>query len=100
LEIQVYYPSGHSFTLWGKWIGLKKLKGLDIITIIVDRDCVLPGEQVIKGHSPIILDPRGVYLNKGKREILYNPRDQAASLETEWQDWLEEHPEWPRILEL
>jgi len=99
MKIKVYYPSGHSFLLSGKWEGPVYL-GSNAIVIILDSDCVVPGNNLLKAGEVFIGDPRGVYIENNNKTVLFNPRHYMEGMDKVWIDWLNEHTEWPATLEL
>lgn len=101
MNIKVYYPSGNNFILHGKWEGAVILpKGENAIVILLDSACELPGGIVLDAGAIVFGDPRGVYLDSDEGRVLYNPRDYMEGMQKVWIDWLNEHSEWPAILEL
>lgn len=100
MKIKVYYPSGKNFLLSGEWKGPGRIGESNFILILLDKDCILPGGKTIPLRAAFIGDPRGVYIEEISKEVLFNPRDYMEGMEKVWVDWLNEHPEWPRILEL
>lgn len=87
MKVKVYYPSGFTFQLEGRWLGPAEVGGLMVVAMIMG----------IKEVN--LFDPRGVCQAVETGEILYSPR--KINQPDKWvRDWLSEHPEWPQILEL
>ncbi len=99
MKITIFYPSGNSLTVKGIWKGPGRIIDNNVILIEIDEDVEIMGYTLEKGEA-LIGDPRGVYRNDDTGKILYNPRDAMIGMQKVWIDWLNEHPEWPDILEL
>ena len=100
MKFKVSYPSGHVLHLRGEWKGLGNVDGDGIILILIDKDCIIPGGFILTANSVFVGDIRGVYQNEDSGEILYNPRDCMEGMSKWAVNWLNEHQEWPAILEL
>ena len=98
--IKIYYPSGNVLHINGSWKGPGNINGLCAILIIVDGDSILPGGTKIEKGAAFIGDIRGIYQDETSGSILYNPRDHTEGMDNWAVKWLNEHPEWPLILEL
>ena len=100
MKIKVSYPSGHVLHISGEWKGAGMIKDSCTIVILIDKECILPGGGVIEKGSFVAGDIRGVYQNEYSGEVLYNPRDYMEGMDKWAVGWLNEHPEWPALLEL
>lgn len=89
MKVDVFYPSGATFTLDGEWIGPVGGGG-------EPQSVVLRAED----HSIQLLDPRAVIIKSETSEVVYQPRslDVFPGLETEWKEWLRDHQNWPQGL--
>ena len=99
MRIKVYYPSGTVFTVDGEWKG-PGLVGTNNAILILPGEGTKIGNEVMSGKAAFLGDPRGVYRDQMTGKLLYNPRDYTVGMEKVWIDWLMEHPEWPKVLEL
>lgn len=108
MRIKISYPSGNILHVRGQWKGPGNVMGTPIILIMITEDWNPPvGSKMDDGSSPVVKagcaligDPRGVYQNEDSGKLLFNPRDWMEGMEQWSIDWLNEHPEWPAILEL
>lgn len=100
MKIKVYYPSGNNFLLSGEWKGPGNIEGSNVIVIMLNTDSVLPGNNLVTAGAAFIGDPRGVYIDNDNKTVLYNPRDYMEGMQKVWIDWLNEHSDWPALLEL
>lgn len=100
MRIKIFYPSGNILHLSGEWKGPGNVDGTCIILILIEKDCKVPGGSVITKGSAFVGDPRGIYQNEDTGEILYNPRDAMIGMDNWAVNWLNEHPEWPQLLEM
>ncbi len=84
MSLQVLYPSGQRFTLDGTLLILQLPDGLGAAPHVID------------GARAYLLDPRAVVLRDGV--VVADPRSIAPNALAPWvRDWLDEHPEWPRV---
>ena len=100
MRIKVSYPSGNVLHLSGEWKGPGNVDGTCVILILIDKDCIVPGGCVVTKGSALVGDLRGVYQNEYSGQVLYNPRESMEGMDKWAVDWLNEHLEWPAILEL
>ena len=102
MRIKISYPSGNVLHLSGEWKGPGNVDGNCIILILVDEDYIVPdsGGVVIPKDVAFVGDIRGVYQDEDSGRILYNPKESVEGMNKWAVDWLDEHPEWPAILEL
>lgn len=100
MNIKVYYPSGNILHLSGEWKGPGNVGGNCIILILVDKPSLLPSGSTIPAGSAFIGDIRGLYTDEVTDQILYHPRENIEGMNKWAVDWLDEHPEWPAVLEL
>ena len=101
MRAHVYYPSGQHAEIDGQWIPFGKLpdpSDLYAAGFIVHRETNIEG-TVIPRESAVLLDPRAVVVEKGGG-VVYTPRDHGPFMLAEMRDWMDEHPEWPDILEV
>jgi len=83
-ELLILYPSGQRFTL----VGTLRITQLP--------DGLGAAPQIIDGARVYLLDPRAVVLRDGG--VVADPRSIARDALAPWvREWLDEHPEWPRV---
>lgn len=102
-ELTVYYPSGKSLRLFGRFVKHGKLKreqdaryGVAIESL---ESVVVDDNGVVSPGSILLLDPRGVVRGKESGEI-YTPRPYMHDFPREMRDWMEGNPDWPARLNL
>ena len=102
-ELTVYYPSGKSLRLFGRFVKHGKLKreqnaryGVAIESL---ESVVVEGHDVVSPGSILFLDPRGVVRGRESGE-LYTPRPYMQDFPGEMRDWMESNPDWPARLSL
>jgi hypothetical protein len=102
-ELTVYYPSGKSLRLFGRFVKHGKLKreqnaryGVAIESL---ESVVVEGHDVVSPGSILLLDPRGVVRGRESGE-LYTPRPYMQDFPGEMRDWMESNPDWPARLSL
>lgn len=100
MKVKIFYPSGNVLHISGEWQGPAKIDGGCVVLIGVDKDCLVPGDNIIPADALFVGDPRGVYQDEHTDRILYNPREAMQGMDQWILDWLTEHIEWPSILEL
>ncbi|MBC7852555.1 MAG: hypothetical protein IAF94_03880 [Pirellulaceae bacterium] len=100
-ELTVYYPSGKSLSLFGRFVKHGKLKreqdaryGVAIESL---ESVVVENNDVVSPGSILLLDPRGVVRGKESGEI-YTPRPHMHDFPGEMRDWMESNPDWPARL--
>lgn len=99
VELRVYNAvSGYRFNAQG-FPAQIVIDGWKTPAIEVTRNLVINGQQVKKG-SLLAIDPRCVITNPSTNFVYYNPRDMVGQLPDWVEPWLDEHPEWPAVLEL
>jgi len=86
----IYYPSGRSFVLTG------------VLCLMVLPDPNVKMSPLIREpERDNVLDPRAVIVRDGEDErlVIYEPRSRNRTLLAPWVlQWLEEHPEWPKVV--
>jgi hypothetical protein len=100
-ELTVYYPSGKSLRVFGRFVKHGKLKceqnaryGVAIESL---ESVVVEGDDVVSPGSILLLDPRGVVRGQESGEI-YTPRPHMRDFPSETREWLESNPDWPARL--
>jgi|GEM_PF-4318882 hypothetical protein len=102
-ELTVYYPSGKSLRVFGRFVKHGKLKreqnaryGVAIESL---ESVVVEGDDVVSPGSILLLDPRGVVRGQESGEI-YTPRPHMQDFPSETREWLESNPDWPARLHI
>jgi hypothetical protein len=102
-ELTVYYPSGKSLRVFGRFVKHGKLKreqnaryGVAIESL---ESVVVEGDGVVSPNSILLLDPRGVVRGRESGE-LYTPRPYMQDFPSEIRHWMECNPDWPSRLDL
>jgi len=99
-ELTIYYPSGKSLRLFGRFIKHGKLKPEQNARYGVAIEClesVVVEDGVVSPGSVLLLDPRGVVRGQESGEI-YTPRPYMQDFPVEIRDWMENNPDWPARL--
>lgn len=102
---RVYYPSGAHSELTGVLYEPGLIGGEPVLRIDLSQSWIPPTGATADGvpvcmvpsGSPVFLDPRCVLVSD---DFSHSPRDVALFVNTWVSAWLEEHDEWPAILEL
>lgn len=102
-ELTVYYPSGKSLRVFGRFVKHGKLRreqnaryGVAIESL---ESVVIEGSDVVSPGSILLLDPRGVVRGRESGE-LYTPRPYMQDFPGEMRHWMENNPDWPARLNL
>lgn len=102
-ELTVYYPSGKSLRVFGRFIKHGKLKpeqnaryGVAIESL---ETVMIEGNDVVSSGAILLLDPRGVVHGAASGEI-YTPRPYMHDFPSETRAWMESNPDWPSRLQL
>lgn len=102
-ELTVYYPSGKSLRVFGRFVKHGKLKreqnaryGVAIESL---ESVVVDENDVVSPGSILLLDPRGVVRGRESGEI-YTPRPHMQDFPSDTREWLESNPDWPARLDL
>lgn len=91
--IDVTYPSGTKFTLYGKWVGFGSLSGKSIVVVDLERDVIVDGTHLDR-DTVFAGDPRGIYVNRQNGQVLHTPRMYLNDVEAWVQEWMAENPTW------
>jgi hypothetical protein len=101
-ELTVYYPSGKSLKVFGRFVKHGKIKreenaryGVAIESL---ESMVVEKDNVVSAGTILLLDPRGVVRGQDSGEI-YTPRPHMHDFPQETRDWMESNPDWPSRLE-
>jgi hypothetical protein len=85
-ELRILYPSGREFTLVGDLHMTELPGGLGVAPMIL----------VEGARAANLLDPRAVVLQADV--VVAEPRSITRDTLAPWvREWLDEHPEWPRV---
>jgi hypothetical protein len=100
-ELIVYYPSGKSLRVFGRFVKHGKLKreenaryGVAIESL---ESVVIEGNDVVSPGTILLLDARGVVRGEESGEI-YTPRPHMHEFPSEAREWMESNPDWPSRL--
>ncbi|MFN0018503.1 MAG: hypothetical protein ACKVP0_09605 [Pirellulaceae bacterium] len=102
-ELTVYYPSGKSLRVFGRFVKHGKLKceanaryGVAIESL---ESVVVEENGVVSPGSILLLDPRGVVRGE-ESGVIYTPRPYMQDFPGETREWMENNPDWPSRLNL
>ena len=94
--VVVYYPSGAHATLSGYPVIMRLDDWLTPCLELTEASKVF-GEY-IKAGGLLVLDPRAAIVGEEDHVLYVDPRGNPQP--PDWaREWLEQHPEWPMILE-
>ena len=69
--------------------------------VLLERGLRPPGGEDLQKGDALVLDPRTVVVNPETGVITYSPREPGNIQLPKWvYTWLDEHPEWPGVLDL
>lgn len=102
-ELTVYYPSGKSLRVFGRFVKHGKLKreqnaryGVAIESL---ESVIVEQDGVVSPGSILLLDPRGVVRGQDSG-VIYTPRPHMHDFPSETREWMECNPDWPARLQV
>ena len=101
-ELTIYYPSGKSARLFGRFIKHGKIKpepNARYGVAIESLESVFINDELVAPGSILLFDPRGVVWGQ-KSGVIYTPRPYMQDFPFEIRDWMEDNPDWPARLNL
>jgi len=99
MAIKIFYPSGINATVNAKFVKAAPLGKEFVVAFELTDDSEIKGKSLNKGEM-LIVDPRAVCIDSISGQVLYNGRDHYRNLSANFRQWLDEHREWPNLLEL
>lgn len=100
MAIRIFYPSGNNATIHARFVKAGPW-GNDVFMVVLEITELsrMAGSKIRRGEM-LVVDPRCVCFDTDANRVVYNGRDNVAQFPDEFRSWMNEHPEWPDVLEL